>query len=205
MNEEDKVREVINNLEPIRSLTQYPINRIWSMPNKWTFKIKPISELINKYVGNGKGWIDPFAGMYSPAEYTNDLNPDANAKYHLEAYDFAKEIEKHDVELNGCLFDPPYSLTQISRSYKEMGKQYFNAKDRTGSFKDVRDVIAKMIKLNGIVIYFGWNSNAFGKKRGFEIVEILLVAHGSNRNDTIVTVERKVREPNAEVREFEFA
>lgn len=31
-----------------------------------------------------------------------------------------------------------------------------------------------------------------GLKRGFEIVEILLVAHGSNHNDTIVTVEKKV-------------
>ena len=34
-------------------------------------------------------------------------------------------------------------------------------------------------------------SNAFGKKRGFEIEEILIVAHGGNRNDTLVTVERK--------------
>lgn len=29
------------------------------------------------------------------------------------------------------------------------------------------------------------------KNRGFEIIEIMLVAHGGNHNDTIVTVERK--------------
>jgi len=29
-----------------------------------------------------------------------------------------------------------------------------------------------------------------GKNRGFEIVEILLVAHGGHHNDTIVTVEK---------------
>lgn len=34
--------------------------------------------------------------------------------------------------------------------------------------------------------------NGIGKTRGFEIVEILLVAHGGNHNDTIVTVERKL-------------
>lgn len=31
-----------------------------------------------------------------------------------------------------------------------------------------------------------------GKKNGFEIIEILLVAHGGMHNDTIVTVERKL-------------
>ena len=167
------------------------INRIWAMPNKWTFKIKPIEALLYKYIGDGKGWVDPFAGMYSPAEYTNDLNPDSNAKYHLEAYDFA--IELNGTIFKGCLFDPPYSLTQISRSYKDMGLQYFNAKDRTGSFKDVRDIIANKIIVGGYVIYFGWNTNAFGKKRGFEIIEILIVAHGGNRNDTLVTVEQKTQ------------
>ena len=41
------------------------------------------------------------------------------------------------------------------------------------------------------MISFGWNSIGFGKNRGFEIIEILLVAHGGTKNDTIVTVERK--------------
>jgi len=46
--------------------------------------------------------------------------------------------------------------------------------------------------LGGIAISFGWNSNGFGKKLGFEIIEILIVPHGSSHNDTIVTIERKV-------------
>ncbi len=50
-----------------------------------------------------------------------------------------------------------------------------------------------MIKVGGYAISFGWNSSGFGKKRGFEIIEILLVAHGGRHNDTIVTVERKVQ------------
>lgn len=49
----------------------------------------------------------------------------------------------------------------------------------------------KPIKPNGLAISCGWNSGGFGKMLGFEIVEILLVAHGGNHNDTIVTVERK--------------
>ena len=48
------------------------INRVWAMPNKWTFKIKPIEDLLFRYNVNS-GWVDPFAGMNSPAEFTNDI------------------------------------------------------------------------------------------------------------------------------------
>jgi hypothetical protein len=166
------------------------INRVWAMPNKWTFKIIPIKELVNRYVGDGKGWIDPFAGMTSPAEITNDLNPENPAKYHMDAFDF---VDILDGEYNGCLFDPPYSLSAVSMFYKGIGlKSHLGVDDPTASFAIVKNKIAKLIQINGLVIYCGWNSNAFGKKRGFEIIEILLVAHGGGHNDTIVTVERKI-------------
>ena len=35
--------------------------------------------------------------------------------------------------------------------------------------------------------------NGIGKTRGFETLEILLVAHCGNHNDTIITVERKIK------------
>jgi len=50
------------------------------------------------------------------------------------------------------------------------------------------------MKHDGIVVSFGWNSGGIGKKYGFEIEEILLVPHGGSHNDTIVTVERKIKE-----------
>jgi hypothetical protein len=48
-------------------------------------------------------------------------------------------------------------------------------------------------KIGGYVITCGWNSGGIGKTNGFEIIEILLVAHGGWYNDTIVTVERKIK------------
>jgi len=172
------------------------INRVWAMPNKWTFQIKPIAELLSRYVGDGKGWIDPFAGMYSPAEHTNDLNPESPAVSHTDAFDYADFIKVFTGgNCDGCLFDPPYSLVQVSRSYKDFGlKSRIGSSDPTASFKEVKDKIAPLIKPCGYVISFGWNSNGFGKTRGFEIKEILLVAHGGGHNDTICTVERKVAE-----------
>lgn len=60
----------------------------------------------------------------------------------------------------------------------------------------LKTTIAYRIELGGLAISFGWNSNGFGKKRGFEIIEILMVAHGGNgHNDTICTVERKINQP----------
>ena len=56
-----------------------------------------------------------------------------------------------------------------------------------------KDEIARIMKPGGKVVSFGWNSNGIGKKRGFEITRILLVAHGSQHNDTICTVEVKTR------------
>ena len=50
-----------------------------------------------------------------------------------------------------------------------------------------------MVKKDGIVITCGWNSGGIGKKYGFEIIEILLVPHGGWHNDTIITVEKKVK------------
>ncbi len=164
------------------------ISRVWAMPNKWTFTIKPIAELLKKY-NVGLGWADPFAGQHSPAEYTNDHRPDSNAKFHMDAIDFSETIDKES--LSGVLFDPPYSIHEVKRHYDSINRKYDFASDPTCSFKLVRDNMAGCIKTGGYVIYFGWNSNAFGKKRGFNIVEILLVAHGGNRNDTIVTVEVK--------------
>jgi hypothetical protein len=48
-----------------------------------------------------------------------------------------------------------------------------------------------VLKVGGIVLSFGWNTNGIGLARGFNIEEILLVAHGGAKNDTICTVERK--------------
>ena len=167
-------------------------NRIWAMPNKWTFKIKPIRELLNKYnVGNG--WADPFCGESTLCEFRNDLNPENNnTEFHMEAVDFMEVVPGL---LEGVVFDPPYSLTQVSRSYNDMGLKFKGKENPTGGFPKVKDLISKKVKPRGFVISFGWNSVGMGKKRGFEIEEILLVCHGGNRNDTIVTVETRAIPP----------
>jgi hypothetical protein len=52
--------------------------------------------------------------------------------------------------------------------------------------------MSRIIKPDGIIMCFGWNSSGVGIKRGMKLVEILMVSHGGSHNDTIVTVEKKV-------------
>lgn len=166
------------------------IARVWAMPNRWTFQIKPIRELLTRYVGDGKGWADPFAGENSPAEITNDLNPNRPTLHHEFAHVFAQGLNPQS--LDGVLFDPPYNLSQIKECYDGIGAEYPKDWMLDASFGQVKDILADKIKDGGIAISFGWNSNGFGHNRGFQMEEILLVPHGGHHYDTIVVVERRI-------------
>jgi hypothetical protein len=175
------------------------INRVWSMPNSRTFKIKPIKELILKYNKENQIILDPFANECSIKQYlkykeylTNDLDNNYKTNYNLEAQDFLDICGTEETDL--LLYDPPYSGRQVSECYKKLGKTVTMSDTNSGYFVKFKKQISRVVKPGGIVISFGWNSNAIGKKYGFEIIEILLVAHGGNHNDTICVVEIKTKE-----------
>lgn len=167
-----------------------PITRVWAMPSHETFKIRPIKLLLDRYVGTGWNWIDPFAGDNSPAKLTNDHNPAKKAQYHMEALEFVQQV-KHEWGFEGILFDPPYSFTQIAEHYRFQGMKPTKWQTSMSFYEKVKSAACEKIKEGGYAISFGWNTNGFGKVRGFEIVEILLVAHGGSKNDTICVVEKK--------------
>lgn len=166
------------------------INREWSMPNRWTFKMKPVEALLERYVKDlGVGWVNPFCGHSLLGDKRNDLDPgNAFATSHQMASDFLASID--DESCFGVLFDPPYSPRQMSECYKSIGLKVNSQMTQSGWPKE-KDHCARIIRPGGLFINFGWNSCGLGKKRGFEIIEILLIGHGGGHNDTIVTVERK--------------
>ena len=166
------------------------ITRVWAMPHKYTFRVAPLRAIIFRHKHGGEIWADPFAGFNSPAELTNDLNPAAPVWNHLEAQEFVAQFD--DASLDGVIFDPPYSITQVSRSYNNMGLKFKGRENPTGGFPIVRDHISRIVRVGGHVISYGWNTVGMGKKRGFEPIEYLICSHGGNRNDTLVVVERKL-------------
>ena len=69
------------------------IKRVWAMPNSKTFSIKPINELIHKYIDKIEGVIiDPFANENELAGITNDLDKKYDTTYHLDSIDFLKRV-----------------------------------------------------------------------------------------------------------------
>lgn len=165
------------------------INRIWSMSNKNTFSIKPIRELLERYLKYGEIIIDPFANDSKMGTITNDLCPDYDTDYHMDALDFLKIFDNESIDV--VLYDPPYSLRQVTECYKGIGKT-ITKEDTQSSWRAKHlDEISRILKTNGIAICFGWNTSGVGKKRNMELIEVLIVPHGGSKNDTLVTVEKK--------------
>ena len=167
------------------------IERIWAMPNKNTFEIKPIHDLIVEEMTDGT-WIDPFANRNKLATITNDLSQEFDTDYHLDALDFMKLFG--DVSVDGVLYDPPYSPRQVSECYNNVGFNVTWDTTKASFWGNHKREISRIIKVGGKVITFGWNSGGIGYKYGFEITRILMVPHGGWHNDTICTVEVKTHE-----------
>ena len=165
-------------------------NRVWEMPNSNTFDIKCINSLIHKYHKTEAFSVDPFANKNRIAKITNDLDPEQNADYCMDALEFLETFEDSEVEI--LYYDPPYSPRQVSECYKKLGRTVNMQTTQSSFWGNLKKEIARITKPGGIVISFGWNSNGIGKTKGFDIIEILIVAHGGSHNDTICVVERKL-------------
>lgn len=159
------------------------------MPNKNTFDIRCISKLIHKYHRQGMESIDPFANTNRIAKITNDIDPETKAQYCLDAIDFLKQFDADSIDF--VLYDPPYSPRQVAEVYKKMGMTVNMETTQSSFWGNLKKEISRITKPGAIVISFGWNTNGVGRKYGFEIIEILAVAHGGAHNDTTCTVERK--------------
>lgn len=164
------------------------MERIWSMPNKNTFEVRPIHALIVEEMTEGT-WIDPFANRNKLATITNDLSEEFDTDYHLDALDFMKMFEDNSVD--GVLYDPPYSPRQVSECYNNVGYNVTWDTTKASFWGNHKREISRIVKIGGKVITFGWNSGGIGYKYGFEITRILMVPHGGWHNDTICTVEVK--------------
>lgn len=168
-------------------------SRRWAMPSHTTFAIKPIVELLARYIGKEDVVIDPFARDSEIGTWTNDLNPATKAQYHLPAEEFCEMLVKKGIIADVALHDPPYSARQIKECYDGIGLAVHQSDTQASHMhRIVRDDLDKILRPGGVAISFGWNSVGFGKCRGYTQEEILLVSHGGGHNDTIVVVERKV-------------
>jgi len=177
-------------------LKELKISRQWAMPNSLTFRIEPLKQVIIKHSSGTV--LDPFSNdgiiQYSipNCKYIgNDINPEMNTEYHMDATDFLKIFD--DCSVDTVLYDPPYTPRQVKECYDGFGLDITQEETQASFWSKHKDEIARVLKVGGKCLSFCWNTNGIGLNRGFEIVEIVLVAHGGSKNDTICTVERKLQ------------
>jgi hypothetical protein len=163
------------------------ISRQWAMPSSDTLSIKPIRTFFEKYVFGVS--VDPFARNCDLCDVTNDLNPQTSAQFHLKADDFLKA---QDV-MNFVLFDPPYTIRKVKELYQSVGLEFMKYESQNSiRWTTERNIIAAKQNAGDTVMSLGYSSVCMGKKRGYEILEIGIIAHGPAHSDTLVTIERKL-------------
>lgn len=174
------------------------IKRVWEMPNSKTFEMPSIKDFIcNNIKDLERGIVlDPFANEHSISNHisyklkyvSNDIDKEYNTDFNMDALDFLKQYKDNSIDV--VLFDPPYSGRQVKECYTKLNKTVTMLDTSVNFWTRVRNEIQRIVKVGGLVFSFGWNSNGMGNEY-FEKLKILLVAHGSNHNDTICVMEQK--------------
>lgn len=131
---------------------------------------------------NGK-IIDPFSRSCTWANITNDINPEFNTTYNLDALEFSNIlIDKNEIA-RIILFDPPFSFSQAERYIEgEMVNIYTNP----SYVSEISKKLCSIIEPNGYFIKLGYNSTRPSKN--MSLVELMNVNFGGQRNDVIVSV-----------------
>ena len=144
---------------------------------RYTFESPKIKKWVEE---NSSGrCLNLFAGKtkLNLDEVRNDIDKDALADYHLDAYDFVKQCKD---KFDTIILDPPYAY----RKAMEMYKGNYSSK-----FKLIADEIPRLLNKNGKVITFGYHTTFLGKKRDAELCKLCVFAHGGAQHATIGIIE----------------
>lgn len=168
------------------------IERKFAWPSRWPTtenkktkkqgSIGQIYRFVKLQAGEGKGWIDPMCGRSTICEIRNDFRKaGTTAQTHMDALEFLKSLPDNSAE--GMVYDPPYNDRQ-----GKMYTKHFHSFSDVVYWSNIRKEIGRVLKPGALCVMLNWNSNRLPE---CTIERIQLYAHGSERHDTIVTVQRK--------------
>ena len=143
--------------------------RYWSLANPDTLSILPIRAWVKMFLAKSRASVDPFARNCRLARWRNDLNPETEAEYHLDALEFLTRLKSDGLRADLCIFDPPYSRYQTKECYDGIGRHYgqSDTANHTGNWRVERDALDEIMEPGGIVLSFGWNSAGMTRGRGY--------------------------------------
>ena len=156
-------------------------------PRKWTFEQPKLKEWIERRC-NGKV-LNLFAGKtkLKVDEFRVDASNEFSPNIVSDGYDFVKNTK---MKFDTIILDPPYNLRKSREKYD--GKYI-------GSFTKIKNILKNILNDGGKIITLGYDSVGMGVGRGFEKIDICLICHNGDHNDTICTVETKIQNTISEV------
>jgi len=116
----------------------------------------------------------------------NDIDPETKACRHMDVFAFLQTIR--DESLDAVIIDPPFSFNQAAKHYKNSAGKCLGV----GWLPAVRREAGKKLKKGGLMFCLGWDANGAGNKRQFDLIEVIICAHGQGRNATIMTIDKKL-------------
>lgn len=149
-------------------------------PKKYTFEQPKLKEWVED---NCKGRVlNLFAGkvILNCDEIRVDIDEDCPAKYHMDAFSFVELAIKEGMKFDTIVLDPPYNLRKSREKY---GGRYI------GSFTKIKNELPKILNDNGRIITLGYDTVGMSKSRGFKKIEVCIVCHNGDHNDTLCLVE----------------
>lgn len=165
--------------------------RLWAWPTRFPTS-KPLGKnagtigiifrIVKEIVGNGVGWLDPMCGRSDICEFRNDIrSARTKALTNMDALDYLRSVRSESIR--GVVYDPPYNDRQGYKYTKE-----HHSRSDLRYWADIRSEISRILIPMGKLITLGWHSNEFPNCK---ITAVKLFAHGSERNDTILTIQKK--------------
>lgn len=151
-------------------LTQPPKRFTFQQPKlKQWVESKCIGKVLNLFAGKIKLRID---------EFRVDANKNMIADWYGDALDF---INSTNMKFDTVILDPPYSLRKSYEKYEG----YFTGSNWT----KIKRALPRILNNGARIITFGYNSQGMSKSNGCRKIEICLVCHNGDHNDTIVMLE----------------
>jgi len=152
-------------------------------PSKFTFDMPKLKRWVEDRC-EGKV-LNLFAGktMLGIDELRNDICIDMPAHYHLEVEEFIKMAVEKGLKFDTVILDPPYNSRKSREKYEG---RYI------GSFTKIKDILPQIITENGLVITFGYDTVGMSKSRGIEKIEICIICHNGDYQDTLGVMERRI-------------
>ena len=126
---------------------------------------------LNLFAGKTKLDID---------EVRNDIDDSALKDFQMDALEFVKYAIKNNMFFDTIILDPPYAYRKAMEMYNG---------NYTSKFKQIADLIPKILKENGRVISFGYHSTFLGEKRKAQLTKLCVFAHGGAQHCTIGIIE----------------